>query len=200
MIFINSFFIQFNSIIIFLIIFSCIAFISFINFQSSNNSEFQSENISSEYFFSTSDFFWPTPGFQQITSSFGKRNAPTAGSSSNHSGIDIAAPEGTYIYSVLSGKVSFVGFKGAGGCTVIIDSGSFSISYCHVSSNYLVNIGDIIYAGNIIANVGPKNIYNIPNNPYKDKNGNPTNGATTGCHLHLTIKKDGIAVNPLNFF
>jgi len=25
-------------------------------------------------------------------------------------------------------------------------------------------------------------------------------GATTGCHLHLTIKKDGQAVNPLDFF
>lgn len=37
-------------------------------------------------------------------------------------------------------------------------------------------------------------------NPYKDYRGNPTNGATTGCHLHLTIRKDGKAVNPLKFF
>ena len=34
----------------------------------------------------------------------------------------------------------------------------------------------------------------------KTQNGFPTNGVTTGCHLHLTIKKDGIAVNPLNYF
>jgi len=34
----------------------------------------------------------------------------------------------------------------------------------------------------------------------KTQNGNPTNGATTGCHLHLTIKKDGKAVNPLTYF
>ncbi len=48
--------------------------------------------------------------------------------------------------------------------------------------------------------MGPKNVYGIINNPYKDSNGNPTNGATTGCHLHLTVKNDGIAVNPLDYF
>lgn len=51
-----------------------------------------------------------------------------------------------------------------------------------------------------IADVGPKNVYNVKNNPYKDSNGNPTNGATTGCHLHLTIKKGGIRINPLTLF
>lgn len=59
---------------------------------------------------------------------------------------------------------------------------------------------DIVTAGQIIGNVGPKNVYGIINNPYKDSFGNPTNGATTGCHLHLTIKKDGLAENPLKFF
>ena len=43
----------------------------------------------------------------------------------------------------------------------------------------------------IIATVGPKNVYGISNNPYKDSSGNPTNGATTGCHLHLSIKYKG---------
>ena len=60
--------------------------------------------------------------------------------------------------------------------------------------------GNYVVAGSVISNVGPKNVYGILNNPYKDSSGNPTNGATTGCHLHLTIKKDGIAVNPLDFF
>ena len=37
-------------------------------------------------------------------------------------------------------------------------------------------------------------------NQYHDSNGTPTNGATTGCHLHLGIRIDGNYVNPLNYF
>lgn len=48
--------------------------------------------------------------------------------------------------------------------------------------------------------MGPKYVENVPNNKYKDSSGRTTNGATTGCHLHLTIKKDGQAANPLDYF
>lgn len=51
----------------------------------------------------------------------------------------------------------------------------------------------------LFGQIGPFNVYDVINNPYKDKNGNPTNGSTTGCHLHFAIKKYGIAVNPLDF-
>ena len=87
-----------------------------------------------------------------------------------------------------------------GGYTVTIKNDNFSFSYCHVSPNFLVCVGQYINKGEIIAKVGPKNVYGVYNNPYKDSNGNPTNGATTGPHLHLTIKKDGKAVNPLDYF
>ena len=60
--------------------------------------------------------------------------------------------------------------------------------------------GQFIDKGVQIGNVGPKNVYGVPNNPYKDSSGNPTNGATTGCHLHLTIRKNGELVNPLTLF
>lgn len=89
---------------------------------------------------------------------------------------------------------------GAGGFTVSINFGEISASYCHVNPNFLVSINEKVYKGQVIAKVGPLNVYNIPNNPYKDKNGNPTNGATTGPHLHLTVKKNGKVINPLSLY
>lgn len=63
---------------------------------------------------SGAEFFWPLPNNHRITSYFGKRNAPTKGASSYHSGIDIAASEGTKLYSCISGYVTFLEFSGAG--------------------------------------------------------------------------------------
>lgn len=40
----------------------------------------------------------------------------------------------------------------------------------------------------------------FPGNIYKDKAGNPTNGVTTGCHLHLGIRIDEKYINPLDLF
>lgn len=59
-------------------------------------------------------FFWPLPNNYRITSYFGRRNAPTQGASTYHSGLDIAATEGTKLYSCISGTVTFLGFSGAG--------------------------------------------------------------------------------------
>lgn len=98
------------------------------------------------------------------------------------------------------GKVIYTGFNGANGYTIQIQNNNIITSYSHVSPDFILSVGDLVNSGDIISSVGPKFVYNVPNNPYHDSSGNPTNGATTGAHLHLTIKKDGIAVNPLNFF
>ena len=88
---------------------------------------------------------------------------------------------------------------GANGFTIRIENNEFLISYSHVSPNFLVNVGDIVTKGQIIGNVGPKYVNNVPNNPYKDSSGKPTNGATTGSHLHFCIKINGKYQNPLDY-
>ena len=87
---------------------------------------------------SLSDFIWPTPGYTTITSGFGYRTAPTAGSSTYHSGIDIGAPFGANIVSIFSGTVTYTGFSGPGGFTITIKNGNYIASYCHVSPIFLV--------------------------------------------------------------
>ena len=66
--------------------------------------------------------------------------------------------------------------------------------------NFLVCVGDEVLNGEYIGNVGPKNVYNVPNNPYKDKNGNPTNGATTGTHLHFGVRFKDEYINPMSLY
>ena len=149
---------------------------------------------------SDSLFYWPVPGYTRISSYFGKRNSPTAGASSFHQGIDIPAASGTNLVAVFDSVVTFIGFNGSGGYAIHLKNDNLQFIYHHVSPNYIVKVGDNVYSGQIIGQVGPKNVYGVKNNPYEDSNGKPTNGATTGPHLHFTIKKDGKAVNPLNYY
>lgn len=149
---------------------------------------------------SGSGFAWPIPGYTKVTSPFGKRNSPTAGASSYHYGTDIGAPEGTSLIAVAAGKITFLGFLGAGGYTLTLSFENFKITYCHISPNYVVKEGDYVLRGQIIANVGPKYVYGVPGNKYSDSTGKPTNGATTGTHLHFGVRINDKYVNPLDYF
>ena len=127
------------------------------------------------YLSENSNFIWPVPGYTRISSYFGKRNAPTGGASTYHKGIDIPAPEGTNLIAVINGTVTFTNFLGGGGYTITISSDNMKISYCHVSPNYIVSVGDNIKVGQIIGTVGPKYVYGVPGNKYTDSAGKPTN-------------------------
>lgn len=98
-----------------------------------------------------------------------------------------------------SGEITFTGFFGGGGYTITLSSGDFKISFCHVSPNYIVSEGDFVLQGQVIGHVGPKYVDYIPGNTYTDSSGRPTNGATTGPHLHLGFRLDNNYVNPLDY-
>lgn len=195
----NSFFVSFKSLIIcivFLCTFICVFFVPIFpnEFAAYSDTEFISVNISS------SGYAWPIPGFTSITSYFGYRDSPTSGASSYHSGLDIGAPEGTKLIATTSGEITFASFLGGGGYTITLTSGNIKFTYCHVSPNYIVKVGDKVTQGQVIGYVGPKNVYGVKGNQYFDENGNPTNGATTGPHLHFGVRVDGNYVDPLSLF
>lgn len=187
---------RFIFIIIFIIIFICIFFIPFITSYSISTSI--DENFIIDI--GISGYAWPSPGYTTINSYYGYRSSPTSGASSYHSGLDIGAPEGAKLIAVTSGEITFAQFLGGGGYTITLTSGNIKFTYCHVSPYYIVKKGDYVTQGQVIGYVGPKNVYGVKGNQYKDENGNPTNGATTGPHLHFGVRVNGEYIDPLTIF
>lgn len=149
----NSFFISFEKlgkllfILILLVFIICILFIPTIN---ANNLSTDPADEGYSFILSYEKYIWPIPGYTSITSPFGKRYSPTAGASSYHKGIDIGAPQGTKLFAVTYGTITFTGFLGGGGYTITLTNGSMKFTYCHVSPNYIVKEGDFIQKGQLI--------------------------------------------------
>lgn len=121
--------------------------------------------------------FYPTIG--RLSSKFGYRRDPITGASKKHNGIDISNSVGTKIYSAGSGLVTFSGYSGAFGRVIIIDHGyGYESVYSHCSE-LLVNAGDSVAKGELIAKMG-------------------RTGRVTGSHLHFEIRYNGTPINPLN--
>ena len=128
-------------------------------------------------FHKISDLIWPVQG--RITSQFGRR-----GWMGFHSGIDIAAPKGTPVRAVADGLVivsahNLDGYSGYGKVIIIEHGDGIKTLYAH-NKNNLVEIGECIREGGIIAEVG-------------------SSGNASGSHLHFEIRKDGRPVNPLEY-
>lgn len=194
----SSFFRPFYYIIGILII--LIIFISCFFTPYYQNEEIQNLIQKAEINISNKGFAWPIPGYTTITSYFGKRTSPTAGASSYHKGIDIGAPEGSILIAAIDGEITYTGFLGGGGYTITLTSNNMKITYCHVSPNFIVQVGQKVKRGEQVGQVGPKYVYGIKGNNYKDETGKPTNGATTGCHLHFGIRVDNEYENPLDYY
>ena len=104
----------FNKCFIFLTIFILVICMLFVPIFYSNNSAYTDEYYE-QLLLSGDGFFWPLPGYTYISSYFGKRESPTAGASTYHSGIDIPASNGTNIYAVESGTITFASWGAGGG-------------------------------------------------------------------------------------
>lgn len=136
------------------------------------------EGVAYDYYCGDQQFTWPTPTCGIITSYFGYRNAPTAGASTYHKGIDVGAMHGTTIVSIADGTVAEAGSNEWNGNYVYVDHGEgIRSAYLHCSALY-VNAGDTVSAGEKIAAVG-------------------STGISTGAHLHMTVYLDGEPINPL---
>ncbi|MGN0205123.1 MAG: murein hydrolase activator EnvC family protein [Coprococcus sp.] len=128
---------------------------------------------------SSTGMIWPV-GSTYITSYFGYRNSPTAGASTYHQGIDIAASEGSAIWAAASGTVTTASYSSAMGNYVVISHGNgLSTVYEHCSALY-VSAGDYVSQGSTIAAVG-------------------STGISTGAHLHFGVMENGSYVNPLYY-
>lgn len=115
-----------------------------------------------------------------LTSPFGWRTDPFNGNSRFHGGIDIAAPEGSPVYTPDAGTVVFSGsYGGYGNVVVIQHPGSLYTVYGH-NSYLMATYGQKVKAGQMIALVG-------------------STGRSTGPHLHFEVRQGNAYVNPLDY-
>lgn len=137
---------------------------------------------------------FPVENFQGYTSPFGYRQSPDGSYNQEfHRGLDMAAPEGSYVRSWWMGRVVEVSDNSACGTSVVIESGNWEHVYCHMqgrvekdgNGKYLsdrsgglrIYEGQAIPAGARIGRVG-------------------MTGRTTGPHLHWGLKYSRQWVDP----
>ena len=114
----------------------------------------------------------PTSG--TITSRFGARGRST------HTGLDIANSTGTPIKAAAGGTVTYSGWKGSyGNLLIITHANGVQTYYAHCSKLYVTS-GTSVSQGQTIAAMG-------------------STGNSSGPHLHLEIRVNGVAQNPQNY-
>jgi len=114
---------------------------------------------------------WPVEG--PVISTFGQRSRGW------HAGIDISAEVGSQIYAAAPGTVVYSGWIRAYGQVVKLEHpNGFITLYAHNLKN-LVEAGEEVEAGQVIATVG-------------------RTGHVTGPHVHFEVRRDGRAYNPLH--
>ena len=114
------------------------------------------------------------------SSPYGHRIDPISGARAWHDGVDFAGREGSDILAVASGVVSWSGHKSGYGTMVEVSHGDGLITrYAHNQEN-LVDVGDLVRRGDVIALMG-------------------SSGRSTGPHVHFEVFKHGRAVDPATY-
>ena len=128
---------------------------------------------------------WPLPSYSRnvsyITSWVGWRYHPIYKAWRYHGGTDIAVGTGTNIYACGNGTVILSRNYSNYGYTVMIDHGDGIVSLYGHCSKLLVEKGDIVAAGDLIAKVG-------------------STGAATGPHLHFEVMVNGDVVDSMKYY
>lgn len=133
-------------------------------------------NVSLAYYeLGLSETIAPVEG--AATSGFGYRDSPINGKNEFHLALDIGAEEGAEIGAFAAGTVEYIGTSDEFGNYLKINhENNVSSFYAHCSK-LLVHKGDQVSCGQTVALVGHT-------------------GNATGPHLHLTIEKDNIRLDP----
>lgn len=122
---------------------------------------------------------WPVrSGY--ITSRFGYRIHPILKKPKFHSGIDFAGKLGTPVLATAEGVVIFSGWQSGYGRIVKIRHSKDLVTYYAHNRKNLVKEGDKIEKGQTIAKLG-------------------SSGRSTGPHVHFEVRRDGKAIDPLNY-
>ncbi len=114
------------------------------------------------------------------SSPFGWRADPFTGQRSHHSGVDLAAPEGSPIRSATDGVVIAATYDGMLGNYVEVRAQlGYSYVYGHMS-NIIARVGERVATGSLLGLVGHT-------------------GYATGPHLHFEVRLNGVPQNPRNY-
>lgn len=117
----------------------------------------------------------------RMASGYGMRIHPIYGHRRMHNGMDFSAPVGTPVYATGNAKVKQAKTSGAFGKLIILDHGyGIETYYAHLDG-FNVRAGQEVVRGEHIGYVGDT-------------------GRSTAPHLHYEVRRNGRAVNPINYY
>ncbi|WP_367947179.1 M23 family metallopeptidase [Sphingopyxis sp. BSNA05] len=124
------------------------------------------------------NFIWPAKG--RISGQFGSQRIYNGDPGSYHSGVDIAAPTGTYYVAPADGVVTLAAsspFTLEGNLLMIDHGMGLNSAFLH-SSEILVEEGQVVRRGEPIGRIG-------------------STGSATGPHLHWSMKWNAARIDPI---